>query len=210
MTYRRSRPRLAALAGALAAVLIAAPATAGPDIGPDIGPASAAGAAPTAPGSAWTVDLSVVDADDVNVRATPAGLRLADLTRVPAGQRRATAEGMLLAAPHQLGTPANRIHAELTADTTAGGTVEVAVRGWRSAGWTEWLPTADGAVFDQQVSQVQARLTLIAGPAGSPTVRGLRLVADSVPRPAPPTPGSPTGCTPPARAWSAAPPPTGM
>jgi hypothetical protein len=170
MTYR-TPPRLAVVAGALAAVLAASPAVAAPDAGPI---ASA--------GNQWSADLTRVDADDVNVAATPAGLRLADPFQFPAGQRRAVAEGMLVLDPHPLATAANRVRADLSAEAKQGGTVEVEVRGLRPEGWTEWrAANLDAAVFDQAVSQVQARVVLTAdGPGAVPTAVGLSLSADSV------------------------------
>ncbi|MFJ6954582.1 hypothetical protein ACISRB_24470, partial [Micromonospora aurantiaca] len=58
---RRTSP--AAVAGALAAVLAVSSAPAAPQ------------AEPTAAGNAWSADITVVDADDVGVRWTGAGLR---------------------------------------------------------------------------------------------------------------------------------------
>jgi hypothetical protein len=184
MTYRKVRPQLAAAAaGVLVAALAASPALAAPDQGPAKGPAT---------GNVWSADLARVDADDVNVAAGPDGLRLADPGWFPADQRQAVAEGMLVLAPHPLATPANRVRADLTARTGRGGTVEVEVRGLRSAGWTEWrgAARAEAAVFDQPVSQVQARITLTADQRTSaPTAVSVRLSADSVAVTAAATPG---------------------
>ncbi|MEV4757607.1 hypothetical protein AB0J86_21185 [Micromonospora sp. NPDC049559] len=181
MTYRRSRPTLAALAGTVVAVLAAAPAVAAP----------AAPASPPAEGNEWTADLGTVDADDVNVGTGAAGLRLADPNPSRAG-RRAAAEGMLLLTPHRLATPANRVRAELAAAARPGGGAEVEVRGLRGADWTEWrTATATApAVFDRPVDQVQARIVLTAErPEAAPTASALRLRADSVAVTAAATPG---------------------
>ncbi|MEU4595333.1 hypothetical protein AB0F53_34145, partial [Micromonospora aurantiaca] len=78
MPHPRTTPP-AAVAGALAAVLAVSPAPAAPP------------AEPTATGNAWSADITVVDADDVGVRWTGAGLRLADTAGRPAAQRRQTA-----------------------------------------------------------------------------------------------------------------------
>lgn len=170
MTQPRTRDRRTGLVAALGAVLLAAPAFAAPAV-----------AAPSS-GNAWTADLSVVDADDVNVQWTRAGLQLADTTHRPASQRATTAEGMLLFAPHTLATPANRVRADLAAHATPGGTVEVEARGWRAdSSWTEWRAADQGAIFDQPVSQVQVRLVLTATDAkAAPTANSVRLTADSV------------------------------
>ncbi|MEV5689819.1 hypothetical protein [Micromonospora globbae] len=142
----------------------------------------------TAAGSAaatdrWTLDLSVVDGDDVNVRSTPAGLRLRDATagtaRAALGPLGTPAEGMLVGTPRTLPRPATRVHADVTARVPAGGAVEVEVRGWRtSGGWTEWRTGT--AVFDRPVTRVQARVVLTArDPRAVATVRAVRLTADS-------------------------------
>lgn len=167
MNHRRRR--LAALAGVIAITLAGQPAFAAPQPVP-----------PAGDGESWSADLSVIDTDDVNVRWSQDGLQLADLTHAPASVRRPNAEGMLLLAPHTLTTPANRVRADLAA-APRGGAVEVEARGLRDAGWTEWRGAADGAVFDQAVSQVQIRLVLTAGPANTtPVARSVRLTADSV------------------------------
>jgi hypothetical protein len=144
---------------------------------------TAAQAAPagSAPAQEWTVDLAVVDDDDTNV--TYLGeLRLADPTGSPASQRRSTASaGMLVAAPHSLARPANRVRARLLADTPAGTAVDVDVRALLAGGWSEWRSAAgSGAVFDEPVTLVQVRLTLtVERPTASPTVREVRLSADT-------------------------------
>ncbi|WP_253289785.1 hypothetical protein [Verrucosispora sioxanthis] len=70
----------------------------------------------------WTADLSVVDADDVNVRHTRTGLRLAD-ARPPGGsaRRSAVAEGMLVSVPRALSRPATRIRAQATIAARSAG-----------------------------------------------------------------------------------------
>nr|WP_230416775.1 hypothetical protein [Micromonospora tarapacensis] len=138
-------------------------------------------AASAAPADRWNADLSAVDADDVNVRHTRAGLRLADARppRVPA-RRSAVAEGMLVTAPHTLSRPATRVRAEVTAAAGPGATATVQVRGWRAIGWTEWRDAVPGAVFDQPVRRVQARVVLTGSTAGATTeVRAVRLTADA-------------------------------
>ncbi|MDG4792419.1 hypothetical protein [Micromonospora sp. WMMD1082] len=130
----------------------------------------------------WNADLSVVDADDVNVRHTRAGLRLAD-ARPPGtpARRSAVAEGMLVAAPRTLSRPATRVRAEVTAATRPGTAATVQVRGWRAIGWTEWRDAVPAAVFDQPVRRVQARVVLTGSASGATTeVRAVRLTADTV------------------------------
>ncbi|RLP97220.1 hypothetical protein EAD96_30160 [Micromonospora sp. BL1] len=174
---RTSRP-VAAVAGAIAAVLAVSPAPAAPL------------AEPAVTGNTWNADLTVVDSDDVNVRWSGAGLRLAGAASRPAAQRRQAAEGMLVTAPHPLAVPANRVRADIAATTGRGGAVEVAARGWRSGAWTEWRSVSGEAVFDQPVTRVQIRVALTAErPSAAPTVRGVRLVADSVAAVTAATPG---------------------
>ncbi|MEU5826479.1 hypothetical protein [Micromonospora tulbaghiae] len=174
---RTSRP-LAAVAGAIAAVLAVSPAPAAPL------------AEPAVTGNTWNADLTVVDSDDVNVRWSGAGLRLAGEASRPAAQRRQAAEGMLVTAPHPLAVPANRVRADIAATTGRGGAVEVAARGWRSGAWTEWRSVSGEAVFDLPVTRVQIRVALTAErPSATPTLRTVRLVADSVAAVTAATPG---------------------
>ncbi|MEU0081798.1 hypothetical protein ABZY58_28180 [Micromonospora tulbaghiae] len=174
---RTSRP-LAVVAGAIAAVLAVSPAPAAPL------------SEPAATGNTWNADLTVVDADDVNVRWSGAGLRLAGAESRPAAQRRHAAEGMLVTAPHPLAVPANRVRADIAATSGRDGAVEVAARGWRSGAWTEWRSVSGAAVFDQPVTRVQIRAALTAErPTATPTLRTVRLVADSVAAVTAATPG---------------------
>ncbi|MEW2474172.1 MULTISPECIES: hypothetical protein [Micromonospora] len=130
----------------------------------------------------WQADLSVVDTDDVNVRHTRAGLRLAD-ARPPAApaRRSAVAEGMLVTSARTLAAPATRVRAEVTVTTRPGAAATVQVRGWRAHGWTEWRDAVPAAVFDSPVRQVQARVVLTASRSGATAeVRAVRLTADRV------------------------------
>lgn len=177
--HRPRRPvLLAALIAALTAALVP---TAGPV--PAAPPLATALSAPTTGGERWSIDLSAVDGDDVNVRHTAAGLRLRDprpnaarLAHSPGG----VAEGTLHSAPRTLARPATRIRADVAARIAPGATLETHVRGWRtSGGWTEWRATT--AVFDQPVTRVQTRLVLTARDARAVvTVRAVRLTADVV------------------------------
>ncbi|NJP31704.1 hypothetical protein [Micromonospora thermarum] len=136
--------------------------------------------AATRDGNRWSLDLSLVDGDDVNVRYTRTGLRLADLRPAPAGPspRGAVAEGLHLSAPRTLVRPATRVRAEVTARVPRGATVETQVRGWRASGWTEWREATRGALFDTPVTRVQARVVLTGD--ASAEVRSVRLTADRV------------------------------
>ncbi|GAA0397242.1 hypothetical protein GCM10009541_45190 [Micromonospora gifhornensis] len=130
----------------------------------------------------WQADLSVVDRDDVNVRHTRAGLRLAD-ARPPAApaRRSAVAEGMLVTSARTLAAPATRVRADVTVTTRPGAAATVQVRGWRAHGWTEWRDAVPAAVFDSPVRQVQARVVLTASRSGETAeVRAVRLTADRV------------------------------
>ncbi|PZF86923.1 TrbC/VirB2 family protein [Micromonospora deserti] len=150
-------------------------------------PASAAPAG----GDRWTTDLSRVDGDDVNVRHSRSGLRLADPRPAPVrGRHRTLTEGLYLAAPHTLRRPATRVRAEVAARVTPGATVETQVRGWRADGWTEWREATRGAVFDRPVSRVQTRVVLTAAASGATAeVRSVRLTADTVAAVSAATPG---------------------
>ncbi|GIJ20226.1 hypothetical protein [Micromonospora lutea] len=170
-------PRNAVLAVVLATVLVIA-----------LHPNSASSAARA---DRWNADLSVVDADDVNVRHTRVGLRLADARPpgVPA-RRSAVAEGMLVIAPRTLSRPASRIRAEVTTVARPGATATVQVRGWRTTGWTEWRDALPAAVFDQPVRRVQARVVLTGSRSGaSAVVRAVRFAADTVASTTAATPG---------------------
>ncbi|MFD6751984.1 hypothetical protein [Micromonospora gifhornensis] len=130
----------------------------------------------------WQADLSVVDRDDVNVRHTRAGLRLAD-ARPPAApaRRSAVAEGMLVTSARTLAASATRVRADVTVTTRPGAAATVQVRGWRAHGWTEWRDAVPAAVFDSPVRQVQARVVLTASRSGETAeVRAVRLTADRV------------------------------
>lgn len=144
-------------------------------------------------GERWDADISVVDRDDVNVRRTAAGLRLREARATGHRARSphsAVAEGMLLTTPRTLARPATRVHAEVSASIPAGATVEAQVRGWRTAGWTEWQAATGGAVFDRPVSRVQTRVVLTAPNGGATaTVRGVRLTADATAAVSAATPG---------------------
>jgi hypothetical protein len=123
-----------------------------------------------------------VDNDDVNVTAARGTLTLADLSAHRTALVMAGNEGSLITAEHALGSPVNRVSAELTADTPKGTEVDVDVRGKTGANdWTEWTPA--GTAFRTSVSTVQARITLRSTVDGvRPSVRSVALSADSVPQ----------------------------
>ncbi|RZT76935.1 hypothetical protein EV382_0067 [Micromonospora violae] len=181
MTRPRCRIPSVALIATLALLLVAA-------LLPTTGNVPAAGApialvAAAPGGERWSADLTIVDRDDVNVRRTAAGLRLREARPTGRGARTphsAVAEGMLLTAPRTLARPATRVRAEVNAAVPTGATVEVQVRGWRTAGWTEWRAATVGAVFDRPVTRVQARVVLTAPDRGTTaTVRAVQLTADA-------------------------------
>lgn len=181
MSRPRRPVRSSVLAGLLTAVLTAT-------LLPTSSPAVAAPG-----GDRWTADLSRLGGDDVNVRRTRAGLRLADPRPAPAptghGPRGAVAEGMFLAAPHTLARPATRVRAEVAARTGRGGSVTAEVRGWRDSGWTEWRAAGPAALFDQPVSRVQARVVLTASSGAVVEVRSVRFTADTAAAVTAATPG---------------------
>ncbi|MFD6564808.1 hypothetical protein [Micromonospora profundi] len=189
----RIRPTALAAVLALALTIALVPLTSGFSAATPAasGPVTLTAVAPG--GERWNTDLSVVDSDDVNVRRTPAGLRLRE-ARTPGRSSRsphnAVAEGMLLTAPRTLARPATRVRAEITADVPSGATAEVLVRGWRVTGWTEWRAATSGAVFDRPVSQVQTRVVLTARNGGATaTVRAVQLTADATAAVSAATPG---------------------
>lgn len=130
----------------------------------------------------WTADLSTVDSDDVNVSAAGGQLTLADAAWHRTARVTAGSEGSLLVAEHALAAPANRVNADLAADTPKGTSVEVDVRGRTGADdWTEWTPA--GTPLRATVSSVQVRVSLRSTTDGvRPAVRSVALSADSVPQ----------------------------
>ncbi|MGA6166196.1 hypothetical protein [Amycolatopsis magusensis] len=156
-----------ALSAPLALVLAAAPVNAAP-----------------APGGQWTVPLSSVDDNDLNVRYAGDALALAD----PHWKRRPgqpISEGYLVVGERALSKPANRITAELAADVPPGAVVDVDVRGHLGGeDWTEWTPAAaEPAVLSAPVTTVQVRIGLFAqDPAAAPSVSSVRLTADEGPQ----------------------------
>ncbi len=130
----------------------------------------------------WTANLSTVDSDDVNVTGAGGSLTLADAAWHRTARVFAGSEGSLITAEHALGTPANRVDAQLTADTPKGTSVEVDVRGRTGADdWTEWTPA--GTAFKSSVSSVQVRIGLHSDTDGvRPSVRGVSLSAAGTPQ----------------------------
>ncbi|MEU0797693.1 hypothetical protein ABZ342_47155 [Amycolatopsis sp. NPDC005961] len=139
-------------------------------------------AATTTSGASWQENVSTVDFDDVNVTGAGGTLTLADAAWHRTAQVFAGSEGSFITAEHALGTPANRVSAELSADTPKGTAVEVDVRGRTGVNdWTEWTPA--GTAFKTAVSVVQARVSLHSDTDGvRPAVKGLGLSADSAPQ----------------------------
>ncbi|MBQ0987856.1 hypothetical protein KBZ10_25725 [Streptomyces sp. F63] len=199
----RSGPGLLTAAVALLAVSGLALGSGAASASPAPGPGAAAGGAGTtaagtgaagaADGTAgspdgredvsWRVDLSRPGADDVNVRYTGGGLRLADPGFSPASMRAGRGYGSAVLPVRGLDRAVGRVTAEVTAELPGGARVEVDVRGRDGGGaWTEWRE-ATGAPADlpRSVTDVQARLTLWGGEGGgktgAPAVRSLRLTA---------------------------------
>jgi hypothetical protein len=130
----------------------------------------------------WAADVSTVDYDDVNVTGAGGTLTLADAAWHRTAQVFAGSEGSFITTEHALGSPANRVSAQLSADTPKGTAVDVEVRGRTGVDdWTEWTPA--GTAFKTAVSAVQARISLHSDTDGvRPAVRGVALSADSVPQ----------------------------
>jgi hypothetical protein len=144
--------------------------------------AGAPAQAATAAASGWTADLSTVDSDDVNVTGAGGTLTLADAAWHRTARVFAGSEGSLLLTEHTLGAPADRVDAELTADTPKGTSVEVDVRGRTGVhDWTEWTPA--GTTLETAVSSVQVKISLHSDTDGvRPAVRSVALSADSAPQ----------------------------
>jgi hypothetical protein len=138
--------------------------------------------AQAATNATWTADVSTVDYDDVNVTGAGGTLTLADAAWHRTAQVFAGSEGSFITAEHTLGSPANRVSAQLSADTPKGTAVDVEVRGRTGVDdWTEWTPA--GTAFKTAVSAVQARISLHSDTDGvRPAVKGLGLSADSAPQ----------------------------
>ncbi|MGW3963909.1 hypothetical protein ACWED2_29115 [Amycolatopsis sp. NPDC005003] len=130
----------------------------------------------------WTADLSTVDSNDVNVTGAGGTLTLADAAWHRTARVFAGSEGSLTTAEHKLGSPANRVSAELNLDTPKGTSVDVDVRGRTGVNdWTEWTPA--GTALKSTVSEVQVRISLHSTTDGAaPTVKSVALSADSVPQ----------------------------
>ncbi|HET6706598.1 hypothetical protein [Amycolatopsis sp.] len=145
--------------------------------------AGAPAQAATAPaGTQWAADLSIVDGDDVNVTGAGGTLTLADAAWHRTARVFAGSEGTLVTAGHKLGSPANRVSAELTADTPKGTSIDVDVRGRTGVhDWTEWTPA--GTTLKSSVSEVQVRISLHSTTDGvRPAVKNVALSADSAPQ----------------------------
>jgi hypothetical protein len=132
--------------------------------------------------ASWTADLSTVDNDDVNVTGAGGTLTLADAAWHRTARVFAGSEGSLITAEHKLGSPSNRVSAELNADTPKGTSVDVDVRGRTGVNdWTEWTPA--GTALKSTVSDVQVRISLRSTTDGvRPAVKSVALSADSVPQ----------------------------
>ncbi|WP_405094903.1 hypothetical protein [Micromonospora sp. NBC_01412] len=171
----------------------AAPVPPAPALLPAAVAASPRAADAVAPAERWDADLS--RAGGLNARWADGGLRLADrtphaVTSAALDRHTPVAEGAYLSPEHALTRPATRVRAEVDADAGPDAAVEVQVRGWHAAGWTEWRTAGPAALFDQPVTRVQARVLLTARAAGTtPAVRAVRLTADRVAVAAASTPG---------------------
>ncbi len=133
-------------------------------------------------GTGWTADLSTVDSNDVNVTGAGGTLTLADAAWHRTARVFAGSEGSLTTAEHKLGSAANRVSAELAADTPKGTSIDVDVRGRTGVNdWTEWTPA--GTTLKSSVSEVQVRISLHSTTDGvRPSVTSVKLSADSAPQ----------------------------
>jgi hypothetical protein len=113
----------------------------------------------------WRADLSIVDADDSGVTSHDGVVRLDRAAPTPASARAAVRTGFLQLEPHDLGTAANAVAAEVKSRVPGGAEVAVDVRGALGDDqWTEWVearPEAP-AVLPTSVKTVQVRLALTA------------------------------------------------
>ncbi|WP_311765186.1 hypothetical protein [Streptomyces zingiberis] len=118
---------------------------------------------------------------EVNIRRTGATLRLGDPGTAPASLETEGGHGSAVLPSRELDRAVNRVAAEVTARLPRGAHAEVDVRGRDGRGaWTEWREaTGAPALLPRAVTEVQARLTLLATAGGAgPAVSGVRLTAD--------------------------------
>ena len=139
-------------------------------------PAPGTGSGPGAPAAAWSVDLTVLDADDAGVLHEAGTLRL-DPTSGRAGSGTPAVSGQLVAEPTSLSSPTSVVAADVDAAAPAGTSVLVDVRG-RLPGqgpdsWTEWIPA--GSPLPAPSGTVQVRITLVGEAGVSPAVRTVTL-----------------------------------
>jgi peptidoglycan hydrolase-like protein with peptidoglycan-binding domain len=128
-------------------------------------------AAGPAGAQSWQPTLTGAGTDRVNIAAH--SIMLADPTFHPVGVSGGYA--LLTTSPHQLPYPTERVHAYVTAKTPAGTSVELDLRGQTGPNtWTEW----SSADFDQPVTAVQARLTLLGNGHNTPVVSAISLTAE--------------------------------
>ncbi|MBC6468936.1 hypothetical protein HKK74_26085 [Actinomadura alba] len=129
--------------------------------------------------SDWSLDLSAVDGDDVNVRYDGHALRLRSTGSGPASLDRAEASGQFVLPPRELPEPVDRVTARVDEQVSDGATVEVDVRAHLGGvAWTEWAPA--GTVLPTASTRVQVRVVLTAAKAAyaAPAVSAVHLAAD--------------------------------
>ena len=170
----RSRPRFRAGVAALAGAIC---------LGALVTAVSRAGAAPAQPATAdqtWSVNLTALGENEVNVRHA-AGITLTSTAFHPSADPDHRGYALLELAARHLRTPAGAVRADLTATVPPGGGVAVEIRGRIAGqGWTEWREAVGGtATLPSPVVSVQARLVLRAAGSAAPVVTALRLTAVS-------------------------------
>jgi hypothetical protein len=169
---------------------VALAVAAGGLVGPATPVVPVAAAPPTPGGWTWHVDLASAVADPQSVNLSPPKITG---PAVPPGNGLTLASGQRsgLAYPTgiTLARPANRFTARMSAEVPAGASVDVAVRGLRPGGWSEWVPLP--GVLPGPVRQVGVRLLLNAKDA-PPRVHTLTILAGGCS----PTPKPGSGCAP--------------
>jgi hypothetical protein len=169
-TRRRFRAGVAALAGILClGALLTAVTRAG---------AAPGSARPAAGEQSWSVDLSRLGMNELNIRHA-GGIALASTAFHPSADPDHRGYGLVELAQRHLRQPAGAVRVQLSATVPTGGGVAVEVRGRVAGqGWTEWREAVGGAVtLPAPAIAVQARLVLRSGATGSPVVTALRLTS---------------------------------
>jgi hypothetical protein len=144
-------------------------------------------ASATASASGWHENLAQAHADDVNITWTGHALAVRNHGFHPANMNTAGGYALDTFPAHHLATPTDRATVAAAAQTPAGTSVDVEVRGQAADGrWTEWTETAASGptTLAFAVTDIQTRLTLRgASAAVTPTVTGITVTPQAATSP---------------------------